>query len=214
MQECEPIEGMFPATAMPDAAWWQALWPQPEKVLADIGIEPVMHVVDLCCGDGLFTAPLAKMACRVIAIDLDPEMVNLARARVTATGATNCAFIVGDAYDVAELVAELVDLILIANTFHGVPDKERLAQAVAAILKPGGRLSVINWHHRPREETVVLGKPRGPKIEMRMKPADVAAALEPAGLKLARVADLLPYHYNAIFEKPTARAARDGYGNG
>jgi len=111
MQECEPIEGMFPATAMPDAAWWQALWPQPEKVLADIGIEPDMHVVDLCCGDGLFTAPLAKMACRVIAIDLDPEMVNLARARVTATGATNCAFIVGDAYDVAELVAELVDLI-------------------------------------------------------------------------------------------------------
>jgi ubiquinone/menaquinone biosynthesis C-methylase UbiE len=204
MQECQPIEGMFPATTMPDADWWQALWPQPEKVLADIGVEPGMHVVDLCCGDGLLTAALAKMACRVIAIDLDPEMVNLARARVTATGATNCAFIAGDAYDVAELVAEPVDLILIANTFHGVPDKERLAQAVAAILKPGGHLSVINWHHRSREETVVLGKPRGPKTEMRMKPADVAAALEPAGLKLARVADLPPYHYNAVFEKPIA----------
>jgi len=181
-----------------------ALWPQPETVLADIGMKPGMHVVDLCCGDGLFTAPLAKMACRVIAIDLDPEMVNLTRAQVAAAGATNCTFVVGDAYDVAEFVTEPVDLVLIANTFHGVPDKERLARAVAAVLKPGGRLSVINWHRRPREETVVLGQARGPKTEIRMEPGDVVAAIEPAGLKLARVADLPPYHYNAIFEKPTA----------
>ena len=181
-----------------------ALWPQPETVLADIGMKPGMHVVDLCCGDGLFTAPLAKMACRVIAIDLDPKMVNLTRAHVAAARAANCTFVVGDAYDLAEFVTEPVDLVLIANTFHGVPDKERLARAVAAVLKPGGRLSVINWHRRPREETVVLGQARGPKTEMRMEPGDVVAAIEPAGLKLARVADLPPYHYNAIFEKPTA----------
>jgi cyclopropane fatty-acyl-phospholipid synthase-like methyltransferase len=86
MQESESIEGVFPATAMPDAAWWQALWPQPEKVLADIGMGPGMHVVDLCCGDGLFTTPLVKMAGRVIAIDLDPKMVDLARMRVAAVG--------------------------------------------------------------------------------------------------------------------------------
>ena len=163
-----------------------------------------MHVVDLCCGDGLFTAPLAKMACRVIAIDLDPKMVNLTRAHVAAARAANCTFVVGDAYDLAEFVTEPVDLVLIANTFHGVPDKERLARAVAAVLKPGGRLSVINWHRRAREETVVLGQARGPKTEMRMEPGDVVAVIEPAGLKLARVADLPPYHYNAIFEKPTA----------
>ena len=204
MQESESIEGMFPATSMTDAAWWQALWPQPETVLADIGMKPGMHVVDLCCGDGLFTAPLAKMACRVIAIDLDAEMVKLTRAQVAGARATNCTFIVGDAYDVPGFVTEPVDLVLIANTFHGVPDKERLARAVAAVLKPGGRLSVINWHRRPREETVVLGQARGPKTEMRMEPGDVVAAIEPAGLKLARVADLPPYHYNAIFEKPTA----------
>src|SRR5260370_18827333 len=155
-----------------------------------------MHVVDLCCGDGLFTAPLVKMACRVVAIDLDPKMVDLARARVGAAGATNCAFIVGDAYDVAEFVTEAVDLVLIANTFHGVPDKERLARAVAAVLKPGGRLSGINWHRRPREETLVLGQARGPKTEMRMEPADVVATLQPAGLRLARLVALRPYHYN------------------
>jgi ubiquinone/menaquinone biosynthesis C-methylase UbiE len=204
MQTGESIQGIFPATAMPDAAWWQALWPHPEKVLADIGITHLMHVVDLCCGDGLFTVPLVKMAGRLVAIDLDPTMVQLTRARVGIEDTTNCTFIVGNAYDLAELVAEPVDLVLIANTFHGVPDKERLAHAVAAVSKPRGRLSVINWHRQPRDETVVLGQPRGPKTEMRMEPADVAAAVESAGFELTRIAELPPYHYNAIFDRPTA----------
>jgi hypothetical protein len=92
-------------------------------------------------------------------------------------------------------------LVLIANTFHGVSDKERLATAVTAALKPGGRFIVVNWHRRPREETIVLGEPRGPKTEMRMTPSDVTAVVEPAGLRLSRVVEVLPYHYGTIFNK-------------
>jgi len=195
------LAGFFPATAMPNPDWWQALWPQPQQVLAALGIRPDMEVVDLCCGDGLFTAPLALMVRRVIAIDIDPGMLALARAKVTAAEATNCDFVEGDAYAVAELVRRSVDFVLIANTFHGVPDKARLARGVAAILKPGGRFAIINWHHRPRDETTVLGQPRGPKTEMRMKPSDVAAKVETANLKLVSVVELPPYHYGAIFEK-------------
>src|SRR6266511_3329946 len=173
LMSSDVIEDFFPATAMPDSAWWQALWLQPGKVLADLGIEPGMKVIDLCCGDGLFTAPLARMARRVVAIDLDPEMLRIAQARVTAAGATNCMFIVGDAYNVAKLAPEPADFVLIANTFHGVPDKPRLARAVATVLKPAGRFAIINWHRRPREETTVLGQPRGPQTVLKMTPADV-----------------------------------------
>lgn len=94
-----------------------------------------------------------------------------------------------------------VDWVVFANTFHGVPDKTRLARAVAAVLKPGGRFAVINWHRRPREETIVLGQPRGPKTAMRMAPEDVTAAVGPAGLSPTRIIDLRPYHYAAIFER-------------
>lgn len=198
----EMIEGFFPATAMPDSSWWQALWPQPEKMLADLGVEPGMTAIDLCCGDGLFTAPLALMTRRVVAIDLDPEMVRIAQTRVSASGATNCKFIVGDAYDIAKLAPEPADFVLIANTFHGVPDKPRLARAVAAVLKPAGRFAIVNWRRLPREETTVLGQPRGPQTEMRMEPEDVAAAVEPAGFNLVGVVDLPPYHYGAIFQMP------------
>jgi ubiquinone/menaquinone biosynthesis C-methylase UbiE len=200
----EAIQGFFRATGMPDADWWQALWPQPGKVLADLGIEPHMEVIDLCCGDGLFTAPLASMVRHVIAVDIDPEMLDAARAKVVAAGAANCEFVEGDAYAVADLVHRPMDFVLMANTFHGVPDKPSLARAVAMVLKPNGRFALVNWHRRPRDETTVLGKPRGPKTEMRMSPAEVAATVEPAGLKSVGVIELPPYHYGATFQKPAA----------
>jgi SAM-dependent methyltransferase len=193
------LPGFFPATAMPDPDWWQALWPEPQQVLAAIGIRAHMEVVDLCCGDGLFTAPLALMCQHVVGIDLDPGMLAVAREKLTAAAVTNCELIEGDAYAVAKLIGRPVDYVLIANTFHGVPDKLRLARAVATVLKPGGEFSVVNWHRRPREETKVLGKPRGPRTDMRMEPSDVETAIRGSNLTLARVVELPPYHYGAVF---------------
>ena len=114
----------------------------------------------------------------------------------------NCELIEGDASAIADLVKRPVDFVLIVNTFHGVPDKLGLERNVAAVLKTGGRFAVTNWHRRAREETTVLGKPRGPKTDMRMEPNDVAAVVEPAGLALGHVIKLPPYHYAAIFTKP------------
>ena len=198
--------GFFPATAMPDPDWWQTLWPQPTQVLADLEVAPGTETaVDLCCGDGLFTAPLARLAQYVVAIDIDPRMLARAREKVVAVSdAGTCEFIEGDAYDVARLVSRSADVMLIANTFHGVPDKTRLARGVAAVLKPGGRFIVINWHRRPREETTVLGQPRGPRTEMRITPEEVAAAVTPAGLRPTHVVELSPYHYGAIFQNSIA----------
>ena len=72
-------------------------------------------------------------------------------------------------------------------------------RAVAAVLKPGGEFAVINWHRWPREETTVLGKPRGPKTDIRMEPPETAATITGSDLTLARVVELPPYHYGAIF---------------
>ncbi len=187
---------------MPDADWWQALWPEPDRTIAALGILPGGRVVDLCCGDGLFTLPIARAASEVVAIDLDPKMLERTRARLKAAGVSNCELIEGDAEELTTLIGLPPDAVIIANTFHGVPDKARLCKAVAAVLKPGGEFMVINWHRRPREETAVLGVPRGPKTEMRMEPEEVAAIAGQADLKPSRVIELPPYHYGAIFRKP------------
>jgi ubiquinone/menaquinone biosynthesis C-methylase UbiE len=195
------IVGFFPATTMPDADWWQALWPDPTKVLAKMGVEPGMVVVDLCCGDGLFTAALSRIADRACAIDIDPIMLERARARALAADATNCQFIVADAMTVDAVVPEAIDYVFLANTFHGIPDKIGLARAVAAILKPHGQFGIVNWHRRAREETVVLGQRRGPKTEMRIEADEVAAIVKSAGLLPNRTVELPPFHYGAVFQR-------------
>jgi SAM-dependent methyltransferase len=195
------IVGFFPATTMPDADWWQALWPDPVTVLVEMGVQPGMVVVDLCCGDGLFTAPLARIVDGVYAIDIDPAMLDRTRALVAAAGSTNCHLVVADAMSFDAAVPEPVDYVFLANTLHGVPDQLGSARTVVAILKPEGQFGVVNWHRRPREETLVFGQPRGPRTEMRMEARDVAVIVEPAGLSLNRTVEFPPYHYGAMFRE-------------
>ena len=192
-------EKLFPATGMPDQDWWQTLWADPGATISALGISAGMTVVDLCCGDGYFTAAIAQQvgAGHVVGFDLDPSMLGQAQAACKTAG--NCTWVVGDARHLSQLIGEQVDYVLIANTFHGVPDQVALAREVAAILKPGGRFAIVNWHPLSREQTTVLGQPRGPRSEMRMSPAAVQAVVEPAGFLLASIVELPPYHYGAVF---------------
>jgi len=163
---------------MPTAGWWDALWPNPAGVLEAVGLRRDMAAIDLCCGDGWFTLPMSKVAASVVAIDIDRNMLEAARDRLAAAGATNCEFVEGDAYELARHMRGPADFVLMANAFHGVPDQPRLADAIAKALKPAGRLAVVNWHQRRREETTILGEPRGPKGELRMSPEQTIASIK------------------------------------
>jgi ubiquinone/menaquinone biosynthesis C-methylase UbiE len=191
----------FEGTEMPTAGWWEILWPDPAVVLDAVGLKPKMDALDLCCGIGWFTAEMAKVASRVVAIDIDRDMLEAARDRLANAGATNCEFVEGDAYELATFTHGTVDFVFLANTFHGVPEKPRLAQAVRKVLKPGGLFAVVNWHPRPREETVIMGEPRGPKTELRMSPEQTIKSVEAGGLMFLERVELPPYHYAVIFER-------------
>ena len=197
----EHASEFFEGTGMPDPGWWEALWPDPAGVLASVGIKPGMTVIDLCAGDGWFTAQIAKLAARVIAIDIDPKLLELSRQRLHELGLTNCEFVAGDAYQLSSLVREPVDFVFLANVFHGVRDRPKFVAAIRNALKPQGLLAIVNWHPRPREETSVLGEPRGPKTELRMSAAATIRDGEAGGLSLLRVVELPPYHYGAVFQR-------------
>jgi ubiquinone/menaquinone biosynthesis C-methylase UbiE len=186
---------------MPDRDWWHALWPDPDATVRALSVARGMTVVDLGCGDGYFTAAIARQVApgRVIGVDLDPRM--LERAQSTCAGMTNCEWQTGDAMQVSQLVSQQVDYILIANTFHGVPDKTALAREVAATLKADGRFAIVNWQPIAREETRVLDKPRGPATNLRLAPHQTRAAVEPAGFVQEGVVELPPYHYGIIFKR-------------
>jgi SAM-dependent methyltransferase len=192
--------GFFQGAEMPTAGWWEALWPDPSDVLAKVGLQAGMDVIDLCSGDGWFTLKIAKIARHVSAIDIDPNLLQVARHRLMESGVTNCDFIVGDAYDITKLAGP-ADFVFMANAFHGVPDRSRLAQAVASALKAAGYFAIINWHKRPREETPILGEARGPKTELRMSPEETIKSVAGQGLKLTKIVEVPPYHYGVVFTR-------------
>lgn len=197
----------FPATGMPDSDWWKALWPDPEGVLRRLGIDFGTSVLDLCCGDGHFTVPLAHIVGgmgRVMAVDLDKELLEKAKYRASRAGIANgtIRWIECDACSLQNVVPQAPDYVLVANTFHGCPDKQQLAREVFNTLKPGGQFAIVNWHLRPKEDTTVLGEPRGPQTDMRMTPEAVMDEVLPVGFRLHGVVELPPYHYGILFDKP------------
>jgi len=82
--------GFFERTEMPTAGWWEALWPDPVGVLIKVGVKSDRDVIDLCSGDGWFTLQIAKHAHHVIAIDIDPALLEVARHRLAEGGVENC----------------------------------------------------------------------------------------------------------------------------
>ena len=119
-------EGFFEGTEMPNAGWWEALWPDPASVLTKIGIKPDMDVIDLCSGDGWFTLQIARLARHVVAIDIEPALLDLARTRLRENRITNCDFVAGDAYDIGRLWPRPVDFVFWRTPFTAFPTSRGL----------------------------------------------------------------------------------------
>ncbi len=87
------------------------------------------------------------------------------------------------------------------NAFHGVPDRARLAHAVKSALRADGSFVIVNWHKLPREETLVLWEPRGPKTESTMSPEETIKSVEGRGLKFRKLVEVPPYHCGVVFQR-------------
>jgi len=126
-----------------------------DDVVRLLEIEPGSSVADVGAGSGLFTGRFAERvgpSGRVLAADANPEMVAHLRRRFPVDESPN-VHIVQTPRDAATL-PESVDLVFVCLTLHHIPDPEGYVQSLAAHLKPGGRIAVIEFnqdspmHHR------------------------------------------------------------------
>ncbi len=130
------------------AAGWDAQLVRNEAVIGQIldnaGIRPGVSVLDVACGTGVLIPDyLERGAAQITAIDIAPEMVRIAREKFPQE---NVRFVCGDA-ETAPL-GEGFDAIVIYNAFPHFPDPERLVARLAALLAPGGRLTVAHGSSR------------------------------------------------------------------
>jgi ubiquinone/menaquinone biosynthesis C-methylase UbiE len=99
-------------------------------------------VMDFGCGPGYFTVELAKRAHQVIAVDLSAEMLKKAQTKATKADAKNIRFLQSSGTKL-ELKAALVDLIFLVTVYHEVGDAEAVLKEFGRVLKPSGRLVIV-----------------------------------------------------------------------
>ena len=99
--------------------------------------------VDLACGPGTYTRPLAARVGRAIGADLTPAMVEKARAEAARDGITNVEFVCADIYALPFADAS-AGIVSCGYAFHHMTDPPRALGEMARILKPGGRIALTD----------------------------------------------------------------------
>lgn len=189
----------FRNTRQPDWDWWSELWPRPKERLRTLGVSSGRSVADVGSGNGYFTLPVAELVgdAPVYAVDIDEELLEELGAAAESRGLSNITCIHDDARDLAAVLPERVDVVLMANTFHGVEDKDAFVKQAYESLRPGGQFIVVNWHDLPRAETPVAGRARGPPDELRLSVERTRELMAETFEEIEEV-DLPPYHYALV----------------
>lgn len=112
-------------------------------------IDPTLVVGDLGCGTGQLTHTIAPYVRRVIAVDGSADMLDAARTRVGER--TNVDVRQGD-LEALPLQAGELDAAMLSLVLHYSPDPARALGEVARVVKPGGRLLVVDMLPHDREE--------------------------------------------------------------
>lgn len=114
----------------------------PDHVFTDLDCTG-RRVLEIGCGTGKATVPLARLGCRVTGVELGPAMAAVARRRLS--GFPDVEIVTAD-FETWPLPLEPFDLVLAATAFHWLDPAIRVAKAADA-LRPGGVLAVIATHH-------------------------------------------------------------------
>jgi arsenite methyltransferase len=162
-------------------------WQRPDDVLRALELAPTMIVADVGAGTGYFAVRLARAIPQgeVIATDVEPNMVRFLNERARREQLPNLRAIRATP-TASGLAAGSVDRILVVHVWHHLADRMRYARDLAAALRPGGRLFVVDFS---------LDAQRGPPANMRVSQETMVAELVTAGLIAGASPIALPEQY-------------------
>jgi ubiquinone/menaquinone biosynthesis C-methylase UbiE len=133
----------------------------PSEVVAAAGVDPGMTVLELGCGPGTFTLEAARVVGatgRVVAVDIQPKMIDRLGEAVRQAGIDNVEIRLADAYNLPA-ADESVDVALAVTVLAEVPDRQRALAELKRVLRPEGVLSISEMlldPDYPRQSTVIL----------------------------------------------------------
>jgi arylsulfatase A-like enzyme/ubiquinone/menaquinone biosynthesis C-methylase UbiE len=158
-----------------------------------LSVQEGQTVCDLGCGNGYHSLELAKRVGeegRVIAVDIQPEMLDLLEERALELGVANVDLVIGEFHD-PRLERASCDLILMADVYHELSHPAEVLKLLKEALKPGGRVAALEF--RAEDPDVPI------KPVHKMTKAQVIAEFTANGFELVEEFDELPWQHLLFF---------------
>jgi ubiquinone/menaquinone biosynthesis C-methylase UbiE len=164
-------------------------------LLQALDVKPGQVVCDMGCGNGFYTLQLAKLVGeqgRVLAVDIQPEMLHMLSERAKESQINNIELIQGTAID-PKLPPGVVDLILLVDVYHEFSHPEQMLKAMRKALKPNGRIALVEFRLEDRSVPI--------KLLHKMSKQQILKEFPPNGFKLVEQFDKLPWQHLMFFER-------------
>ena len=161
----------------------------PEEMLEQLKVQPGMTVCDMGCGDGYYTIELARRVGptgKVIAVDIQPEMLQELSRRCEQNNLKNVDMILGLPHD-PKLPEGKLDLILMVDVYHEFSNPIEMLESMRNSLKKDGRIALVEFRG---EDPQVPIKP-----EHKMTKKQILKEYEANAFRLVDQYDRLPWQH-------------------
>jgi len=157
-------------------------------------LEPTDVVADIGAGSGYFTFRMSPLVPRgkVLAVDIQPEMLAMIEGKMEDEDAENIRTILGTVQD-PKLPKDSVDWVLLVDAYHEFSHPYEMMSQIAASLSPSGKVALVEYR---AEDPSIRIKPKH-----KMTEAQAVKEMQAVGLELVENKDMLPQQHLMIFQK-------------
>lgn len=167
---------------------------RPDLVLQELGLEADHVVADVGAGSGYFSFRLSRLVPRgrVLAVDVQPEMLTVIRKRSRELGVDNVEPVLG-LIDDPNLPAATVDVALMVDAYHEFSHPREMMEGLVEALVPGGRVFLVEYRGEDPNIPIL------PLHKMTVRQA--RRELEAVGLVFVENRTGLPVQHVMVFRK-------------
>ncbi len=168
---------------------------RPTVLIRNLGLAPSDVVADIGAGTGYISLRIAPLVPegRVVAVDIQPEMLDFIRGKQRDSGIRNVEPVLG-AIDDPKLAPASVDLVLMVDVYHEFSHPREMMLGIVAALKPGGRVALVEY--RGEDPSVPI------KPSHKMTQAQARKEMAAVGLQWIETRDALPWQHLMFFRRP------------
>lgn len=167
---------------------------KPSEAIASLDVNPTDIVADIGAGTGYISfriSPLVPEG-KVLAVDVQPEMLDIIEFLKKENNATNVETVLGTVND-PKLPESSIDLAIMVDAYHEFEYPREMMERIVAALKPGGRVVLVEYRG---ENPLIAIKPLH-----KMSQKQVKKEMDAVGLVWRETKNSLPQQHVMIFEK-------------